>query len=65
MQCTLCILFYALYSMHCIICTVFYALYSMHCIICIVFYVLFLCMKLDKTRLKLVTDQPKDRHCQV
>ena len=34
----LCILFYALYSMHCIILNVFYEMYSMHCILCIVFY---------------------------
>ena len=41
MHCTICIVFYAMYSLQCILCNVFYALYSMHCTLPIVFYALF------------------------
>ena len=39
--CILCIVLYALYSMHCTLCIVLHALYYMHFILCIVFYVLY------------------------
>jgi hypothetical protein len=38
MNCIICIVFYALYSIHCILCIVFYAVYSMQCILLIVLY---------------------------
>ena len=42
MHCTICIVFYAMYSLQCILCNVFYSLYSMHCTLPIVFYALFI-----------------------
>jgi hypothetical protein len=37
-NCALCTVHYALYTMHCTLCTVHYALYTMHCTRCTVHY---------------------------